>query len=137
MNCPIIIASPRPSKYNYSVNKTMREYLCDITRKMDEYLTPVSKAMNDELAGGFSTYILKPTRYNNEWQIPFRFPGATRGTLIVEEVKADETITLWKIIEVRFGEDQSFGPGIGCYKSELKENIQDVKGQYIYFHDPI
>lgn len=102
------------------------DLICSLTEFMDEYITVKDRYY------GFKTYIYndillfsKPQHY---YQVAFRVPGATRGGIRLEKINDN----LYKILEIHFNEDSSFGD-IGCYDKSILQDIERFVGSTLDF----
>lgn len=113
-------------EYKYE-NKSDSDFVCEMTKAMDEHLlTLVSRDL-------FYTYL-----YNDLcifaspdlYQIAFRVPGATRGSILVKRLSEHK----FKIMGVRFYEDVCFGE-FACYKDSVKNVVDKYIGSTLDFSD--
>lgn len=109
-------------EYKYE-NDVRGDLICSMTKFMDKYLLSKIKL--------FYTYLYNDLAIfsnDNEFQIAFRVPGATRGGIVLERIDQYK----FKIVQFRFNEDVCFGQ-FKCYKEELKEDINYYIGKVLDF----
>jgi hypothetical protein len=103
---------------NNKHSKAMDGYTNELTEEIDNNLIDAWKGKN------FCTYFVIEYIDDKAKDIPFRFPGATRGG-----IKVDEDGIILKIIFDYFNGYE--GPG-SCYKKEVQEAVKKYIGYRIW-----
>ena len=88
-------------------------YTNNMTQEFDQHLTDEWKEIDI-----FNTYITKPRETHGRLHCAIRFPGATRGTIWLDNDMS--------IAEINVYQDTGIGKH-GCYK----RSILDVKDKYV------
>jgi hypothetical protein len=88
----------------------------DLTREMDKHRSYESEISH--------TYIYDHQLNKGSWAL--RLPGATRGSIIVDNENAIKDINLY--------EDTCFGR-LGCYKESVREMVRRFVGYKIVFEN--
>ena len=102
------------------------DLICELTEFMDNYID------FKDVYHGYKTYIYNdiltfsnPDKY---YQVAFRVPGATRGGIRLHKLGNH----LYKIIEIHFNSDSSFGE-FGCYNKSILSDIEKYIGKVLDF----
>lgn len=94
------------------------EYINDLTEEMDKHiLHPVPKL-------SWKTYIYAPSFNRSHYGI--RYPGATRGSVVLDEDNIITNIILY---------DTAVGGVIGCYKDSVNEAVKQFIGRKLSFEN--
>ena len=112
-------------RYLWNNDKPNGDLVCELTEFMDKYLLYKAKTRycktylyND--LGVFSTDELL--------RIAFRYPGATRGSILLERISYHK----FKIVGFQFNMDQCFDE-FACYDRALLNDIDDWVGKILDF----
>lgn len=112
-------------RYLWNNDKPNGDLVCELTEFMDKYLLYKTKTQycrtylyND--LGVFSTDKLL--------RIAFRYPGATRGSILLERISSHK----FKIAGFQFNMDQCFNE-FACYDGALLNDIDDWVGKILDF----
>ena len=123
--------------YNRGALISSSEYFCDITTALDKYNEYIHGAGDNEYRPFMRTYIMPPDQHGDDYYIPIRVPGATRGHI---QVKPNTEHGCWEVVEVMLYHDTAIvGKSlVGCYKPEITDILDSFIGTLIDFeqHNP-
>lgn len=116
----IIIFEPR------CIGTFKNEYISELTKAMDECLIePYKEAHNSDYGDVMSTYIMYEPNIDDKY-FSFRFPGATRGCMILE----NDIITGFSFIQSTCFDKKC----VGCYEeNKLIETCNRFIGRKVSF----
>lgn len=115
-------------RYKY---ETSDDLVCELTEFIDEYL--IGGKLNyccTYLYNDLDIFSNEENRTHNMYQIAFRYPGATRGGIILKRINKNE----FEILDFHFNEDVCFGE-FKRYKESLKEDIKRYVGSILDFSE--
>ena len=114
-------------KYLYNNGDRRGDLVCDLTRFIDNYLVGRKKDipymctyLHNDLAV-FST--------KNLLKIAFRYPGATRGSILLKRLDSHK----FEIVGFGFNTDVCFGDVLSCYDKSLSSDIDSWIGKVLDF----
>ena len=113
-------------EYMWRNDKPNGDLVCDITRFMDNYLK------NKRLLSYCKTYLYNDLGIfstNNLTRIAFRYPGATRGSILLKRLSTKQ----FEIMGFQFNTDTCFSEQLGCYKLQLQQDIDEWIGKVLDF----
>lgn len=103
------------------------DLVCDLTRFMDNYLIGRKKDIKY-----MCTYLhndLGELSTENLLKIAFRYPGATRGSILLKRLDSHK----FEIIGFGFNTDVCFGDVLSCYDKQLSNDIDSWIGKVLDF----
>ena len=112
-------------KYEDELNSDL---VCELTEFMDEYL--IGGKLNFCCTYLYNDLDIFSDKDNNKYQIAFRYPGATRGGILLKRLGKD----LFEIIGIHFNEDVCFGE-FARYKETLRKDISKFIGDTLDFSE--
>ena len=112
-------------KYEDELNDDL---VCELTEFMDEHL--IGGKLNYCCTYLYNDLDIFSDKDNNKYQIAFRYPGATRGGILLKRLGKD----LFEIIGIHFNEDVCFGE-FARYKETLRKDINKFIGSILDFSD--
>ena len=104
------------------------DLVCELTEFMDKYVKHKVEYMFTYLYNDLGVFSSK-----NILQIAFRYPGATRGSIILKRIDAKK----FEIVGINFHTDCCFSENFGCYNEKLKDDIDSFIGRVLDFSDVI
>lgn len=112
-------------KYEDELNDDL---VCELTEFMDEHL--IGDKLNYCCTYLYNDLDIFSDKDNNKYQIAFRYPGATRGGILLKRLEKD----LFEIIGIHFNKDVCFGE-FAIYKETLRKDIDKFIGQTLDFSE--
>lgn len=112
-------------KYEDELNDDL---VCELTEFMDEHL--IGGKLNYCCTYLYNDLDIFSDKDNNKYQIAFRYPGATRGGILLKRLEKD----LFEIIGIHFNKDVCFGE-FAIYKETLRKDIDKFIGQTLDFSE--
>lgn len=112
-------------RYKYDSSGYDEDLVCELTEFIDQYL--LFSKRNQYMC----TYLyndLTAHSTQNLLRIAFRYPGATRGSILLERLDTNK----FKIVGVHFIEDNCFYE-FGIYDRELEKDIDIYIGRILDF----
>lgn len=108
------------------------EYLCEITDELDKFNVYLDKENDPEYRDIMRSYIMRPESESNNWYIPIRNPGATRGCIRVVPYDGK-----WAVTKVELYSDTAISTTskIGCYKPEVLGILNSFIGYCIDYNE--
>lgn len=100
------------------------DLVCELTEFMDKYVKHKVEYMFTYLYNDLGVFSSK-----NILQIAFRYPGATRGSIILKRIDAKK----FEIVGINFHTDCCFSEKFGCYEEKLKDDIDKYIGRVLDF----
>ena len=113
-------------KYKWNNGDKDSDLVCELTKFMDQYIK------DKDMLKYCQTYIYNDIGVfstENLLQIAFRYPGATRGGILLKRLDTNK----FEIIGFHFNQDVSFSDEFGCYKKELQNDIDQWVGKILDF----
>lgn len=113
-------------RYLWNNDKKDGDLVCELTEFMDKYL------LHKSMLTYCKTYLYNDIcifSSNNILQIAFRYPGATRGGILLERLSPKT----FEIKGIHFNMDSCFSKKLGCYDEKLKDDVDIWIGKVLDF----